>query len=267
MRSVWAARLIPAAAEQAWFMPPPLGTRTADRDRAATADLDRLVVPFEDGGLTGFEVGRGPLVLGVHGWGGRAAQMAAIARGLAAEGWRVAALDLPGHAGDRRTNLQVTARAITAATASLGEAEAVVAHSLGAMTLRVSFPRSAPPSIVMIAPLVTVSDALAVFGERLHLAPWTRRRLRARLQRWNPKLWASIDGIMPGQFPGSDMLVLHDPADPETSFAAAAQLAALRPRTTIVPAFGAGHSRILSDPATVDLIVSFLGARIRSTAS
>ena len=35
----------------------------------------------------------------IHGWGGRAAQLSALAFPLAAAGFRVSAVDLPGHGG------------------------------------------------------------------------------------------------------------------------------------------------------------------------
>ncbi|MGD2102251.1 MAG: hypothetical protein PVG83_08420 [Acidimicrobiia bacterium] len=59
--------------------PAPIGDGTVERDRAATADL----TPFLTWRHAGIEVGSGPLALLLHGWGGRPAQMAPLARRLA----------------------------------------------------------------------------------------------------------------------------------------------------------------------------------------
>jgi hypothetical protein len=48
------------------------------------------------------------------------------------------------------------------------------------------------------------------------------------------------------------MTLFHDPDDVETSFARSAELAALRPDTTLRVVTGVGHNRILSDSDVVD---------------
>lgn len=77
-----------------------------------------------------------PVVLFVHGLGGRAEQWAPLFHQLVREGVRCAALDLPGHGksevGDE-TNLGTLSGAIAAAADALGLRRFVlVAHSLGA---------------------------------------------------------------------------------------------------------------------------------------
>ena len=256
MRVPLAVRMLPAATFRAWLSPPPRPARSLQRDQEATAGL----ASFLAGDVAGFEVGSGPLVLALHGWGGRPAQMVAPARALAAEGYRVVIPELPGHAGGEPTDIKRVSAAVRALVAEIGRPEIVVAHSFAAMVLRLAFASEPPPFAVLIAPALAVEDALEVFGDRLALFPWARRGLRSRLERWDPILWPTIAAMDPEQLPGTEIIILHDPDDDETSFARSADLAAVRPGTKLVVTTGVGHSRILSDPSALGEMVRSLRA-------
>jgi pimeloyl-ACP methyl ester carboxylesterase len=250
-------RALPPLTFRAWLTPPPIGAKTLLRDREATADL----TTFRAGDVTGFEVGSGPLVLALHGWGGRPAQMAPVARALAAAGWRVAIPELPGHAGGDVTDIKQGAAALRMVLEHVGAPEVVVGHSFASMVMRLAFAESAPPSVILIAPALDVNDAVQVFGDRLRLLPWARRGLRRRLEAWDPDLWPSVSGVRPDQMPGTEMVIIHDPADDETPFIRSAELAAIRPLTSIAVVDGVGHTRILSDPDVMDRVVASVRER------
>lgn len=113
--------------------------------------------------------------------------------------------------------------------------------------------------------MVRVSDGIESFAEALGVMPWVRRDLHRRVRAWNPALWPVVDAIRPDQVGGAQMLILHDPQDPDTSFERAATLAALRPDTQIVPVPGAGHHRIVADQTVMARVAGFL-ARADSAA-
>lgn len=240
-------RAFPAFAFRAWLTPPP-GRPAHDADDLA---------PVELGDVWGYEFGTGRLALAVHGWGGRAAQMVPIATKLADDGYRVVVPELPGHAGGNATDIKKVAAALRSVVADVGQPEIVIGHSFAGMMFRLVFDAEAPPPMVLVAPVLNVNDALDVFADRLRLLPWARRGLRKRLEAWDPQLWPMMSDVLPDQFPGAEMLIIHDPDDPETSFARAAELAALRGNTSIVALEGAGHNRILSDPRTLDHLAGF----------
>jgi pimeloyl-ACP methyl ester carboxylesterase len=250
-------RVVPALTFEAWLTPPPLGTSTAARDRETLSAMSHC----HFGGVPGFEVGAGPLALAIHGWGGRPAQMASMAHRLAEEGLRVVVPSLPGHAGGEKTDIVAGAASVRALIDDLGMPEVIVAHSFASMVLRLVFPDDAPDRVVLVAPALDVNDALDVFGDRLRLLPWARRGLRSRLESWDPSLWPILSGLHPQQLPGAEVLIAHDPADEDTPFLRSAELAAIRPATSIVPIEGSGHSRILSDQRTLDLVADFATRR------
>lgn len=254
MKIPWQVRYIPAVTFEAWLTPPPIGKNALERDRAATADL----TPFLTGRQSGFEVGSGPLALALHGWGGRPAQMAQVARRLAENGYRVIIPELPGHAGGEPTDIKEAAAAIRELIRELGMPELVVAHSFASMVMRLAFADERPDRIVLIAPALDVNDALATFGDRLRLMSWARRALRSRLEAWDPSLWPTVASLLPEQFPGAEMLVVHAPDDGDVPFARAAELAAMRPGTTLLVAADVGHSKILSDSDVLDDVVRWV---------
>lgn len=243
-------RMLPAITFQAWLTPPP---------HRSTSDVEGLA-PVKFGDVTGYEIGSGRLALAAHGWGGHAAQMVPIAAELADEGYRVIVPELPGHAGGDPTDIKQVAAALRSVIANVGEPEIVVGHSFAGLMFRLVFDTVVPPQMVLVAPVLDVNDALDVFGDRLRLLPWARLGLRNRLEAWDSQLWPTLADVMPGQFPGAEMLIIHDPDDRETSFTRAAELAALRQNTSIVALEGAGHTRILSDPRTLDRIAGFARA-------
>lgn len=260
MRVPFPVRAVPALTWRAWLTPPPLGSKAKVRDREALADLES----FRVGEIACFEVGTGPLVLALHGWGGRPAQMVALARALADSGYRVVVPELPGHAGGEPTDIKQAAAAIRSLVDELGMPDVVVAHSFGSMVIRLAFEDQMPQTIAFFAPALDVNDALARFDEQLRLLPWARSGLRRRLKAWDRSIWPKVATIQPDQFPGSRIVIFHDPADPDTPFGRAAELAALRPATTLEVVEGVGHSRILSDPKVVSTFVASLSETLTS---
>lgn len=254
MKVPFPVRAVPALTFRAWLTPPPIGSRTLARDREATANLHS----FRVGDIAGFELGSGPLVLALHGWGGRPAQMADLAHVLADAGFRVIVPELPGHAGGEVTDIVEAAAALRRLIDEVGEPVAVVGHSFAAMVMRLAFRDDAPASVALLAPALDVNDALEVFGDKLRLFPWARRGLRKRLQAWDRSLWPVLSSLYPEQMPGAEIVVVHDPEDQETAFLLAAELAALRPGTELIPAPDAGHNGILSDEFALDRLVRFL---------
>lgn len=248
-------RFVPSLAWRAWFTPPP--ARGARHDQEAMARFAHV----RRADLDTFEMGDGPLVLALHGWGGRPAQMAAIATALAGSGHRVVVPALPGHAGGHATDVKQVAGAIRRLIDEVGMPEAIVAHSFAAAALRLAVDDVGPSAVGLVAPLHRVSHVLDVFGDQVGLSVWVRRSLRRRLERWDPELWQVIDSVDRAQLPGAEILIVHDPADPNTPFGPSAELAALRSGTELVPLDGLGHNGPLSDERAIAVLTDFVVAR------
>lgn len=93
----------------------------------------RRFIDSPSGPLAAAEWGEGPAVLLLHGWDGKASDLAAFAPPLLAAGCKVIALNLPAHgeSAGERTSIPGSARALVAAQDAMGPLQAVVAHSIG----------------------------------------------------------------------------------------------------------------------------------------
>src|SRR5690606_32423110 len=151
-------RLLPAAAFRAWFTPPPRTPRLE-----AAEGVERSEIETERGTITALDVGEGPVVLALHGWGGIADQMAPIGRRLAGDGYRAIAPDWPGRAGAEPTELFEFVAAVRALVQETGRPYGLVAHSFAARSLRLlrDLDGANPPPAAMVAPALTVVDSLA----------------------------------------------------------------------------------------------------------
>lgn len=101
---------------------------------ATLGQADRLLARLRDRNLQIYAWGEGPVVLCVHGWGGRAAQMTPFVAPLVRAGFRVVAFDAPAHgASDGKVSDPIAfATAIAAVVATVGPIHATIGHSLGA---------------------------------------------------------------------------------------------------------------------------------------
>ncbi|HEU4321264.1 MAG TPA: alpha/beta fold hydrolase [Acidimicrobiia bacterium] len=257
MKVPFPIRAVPALTFRAWLTPPPIGEKTRARDRDTLAGLQS----FRVGEIACIELGSGPLVLALHGWGGRPAQMVAPALALAGVGYRVVIPELPGHAGGGPTDIKQAAAAVRKLVSELGMPDIVIAHSFASMVMRLAFEEEAPPTIALFAPALDVNDALSRFGDKLGLFSWSRRGLRRRLEAWDPAMWPKVSGILPEQFPDTELYVIHDPADDEAPFGRSAELAALRPGTMLKVVTDVGHTRILDDPEVLDWFARLAATR------
>lgn len=248
-----------AIAEKLWFHPKT--RRAGDVPDGATAFS--LSVAGRD--LTGYTLGTGAPVLLLHGWGGAASDLGAIARVVGDGGFRAVAPDLPGHGSDRgsRTDLFVMAHVVDAVGALFGSPVTVVAHSFGAPVAFTAFPTGGPKRIVFVAPALRAERHYKWFGDVLGLGKRAQHRFVRRVERFaGPHVGKILRGE--GDIPGAQIMILHDPDDAETAYADSVAFAASRRAVALEPIPGAGHRRILEDQRTLRLISSFVERPVKS---
>jgi pimeloyl-ACP methyl ester carboxylesterase len=215
----------------------------------------RPVLMTGDGlGLQGWEWGLGakPIALLVHGWGGLASDMTAIAEALLEGGRRVLAFDMPGHGRSpgRRTSLVEWVRALGAIERWAGGIDAVVGHSFGTAALALALEEQMQARrAVLLAPSPGPMDALDQARRFMGLP-------EARVPGMIARLRAVVGHDMPHFEPARaarsirvPALILHDPADSEVPFEAVERLADAWRGSRLELLTGVGHYRILRDPA------------------
>jgi pimeloyl-ACP methyl ester carboxylesterase len=209
-------------------------------------------------------------VLILHGWRSRTEYMKALIEAYREAGFRVMALDLPGHGASpgRRLTMVNAIRAAQAAGEWFGPFAAVVGHSFGgAVAVNAvagsvaGIPRLAASRLVLIAAPSSMPDIFRDFGRYLKLGPRIQSAAADQIRR--------IAGRPLDDFVGSRILaetlvptlVVHAPDDREVSPLHAEMLASAGDHVRLHWAHGLGHRRILSDPGVVAEALTFVARR------
>ncbi len=210
-----------------------------------------------------FEWGAGPLVILVHGWSGRAAQMAPLAANLAAQGYRCVALDVTGH-GDttkRFTRFKYFLRDVEALTNSLrSDVHAYVGHSSGGTTLMAARRqgRIKAQRYVCICspsyPFPSINFAEEGFGPNARVMA----RYAAHLGDDFGIPWHDLSkgGSFAGA--GDDLLLIYDERDRLVPHRDGDRIHALCAGSTLIKTADYGHRRILAAPELPRFVGGFL---------
>jgi len=216
--------------------------------------------------------GEGPVVYLVHGWGGRGAQLAAYVEPLVARGHRVVMFDGPAHgdsdpgpAGPRLSHGVELGQALDAVFARFGPAEAVVAHSLGAIStyLTLRFGWLGTRRLVLLAPMTAATPLFDQFQRALGFGERTRRAFDREVEDFVGVPLDAFDAAVQASYVDPvPTLVVHDRDDRQTTWEGSerlvASLLASGADARLVTTEGLGHRRILKDPGVVRQVVAFL---------
>lgn len=223
---------------------------------------------FEDASLTLYSrpaAPHGQLVLLVHGWGGHAGQMHALAEAVAANGLRPVLLELPAHGRSRgaTSNLPQFARAIDYVAARLRqqghEVRAVVAHSLAANALAYAAGRGLDvPRLALLAPPASPHDYTRLFAHVFGLSEATRAALQHRVEAREAVLMRQFEPAASGPRVRAATLVVHDREDRINPFADGLAFAQSLPQASWLETSGLGHVRLLKAPAVLDAVVAHI---------
>ncbi len=212
--------------------------------------------------LNGWAWGEGPSVLLMHGWGGRASQMGALAIGLAEAGYRAIALDAPGHGSSagRLSSLPQFAATVQRGADAFGPLRAVIAHSFGAAGTGWALHNGlSAERLVFVGSPGDLNGYMRGFRELFGLSEPTFGRMLGVLERRFGLRWAESRYATTIAADETPMFVVHDQDDDETPYSGARTIAGAWPRSRLLTTTGLGHRRILRDPATVREIVAFVG--------
>ncbi|MEP6790456.1 MAG: alpha/beta fold hydrolase [Ramlibacter sp.] len=223
--------------------------------------------PFETANLTLYSqpaAPNGPVVLLVHGWGGHAGQMLALAQTLAAQGLRPVILEMPGHgrsAGAESTLPQFT-RAIDYVAARLRQEghtlRALIAHSLGASAAAYVASRGlAIERLVLMAPPASPPEYTRLFAQVFGLSETTRAAMHKRIEAREGILMPQFEPDAVGPHIRVPTLVVHDRGDSINRFADGQAYAHAVRGAQFLATEGLGHRKILKDAQVLGRIAIF----------
>lgn len=263
-------RIWPALAVRAAYrlFGTPLPAKWLSRRRAWSPAWHREQWPFEDASLTLYSrpiAPQGPVVLLVHGWGGHAGQMLALADTLAAQGMRPMIVEMPAHGRSRgsTSNLPQFARVIEYVSARLQQqghsVHGLVAHSLGANAGAYAASRGLPVNrLVLLAPPASPYEYTRLFAHVFGLSETTRAAMQRRVEAREGILMPQFEPAAVGPRIHLPTLVVHDRQDSINRFADGVAYSEAIGGARLVATEGLGHQKILKDTRVLQHVASFL---------
>ncbi|MEO7887885.1 MAG: alpha/beta hydrolase [Polaromonas sp.] len=246
----------------------PLPPKWVSRRRKWSPDWHIEQWPFEDASVTVYSrpvAPSGPVVLLVHGWGGHAGQMLALAQTLGAQGLRPVLVEMPAHGRSRGavSNLPQFARVLEYVTARLQQQghtlRAVVAHSLAANAGAYAASRGlAADRLVLLAPPASPLEYTRLFAHVFGLRESTRAAMQRRIEAREGILMPQFEPAMVGPRIALPTLVVHDRHDSINRFADGVAYSEAIAGARLFPTEGLGHRKILKDDEVLRQVAAFL---------
>lgn len=222
------------------------------------------------GGEKAWSFGAGPLVVLVHGWEGRGAQLGAFVEPLVANGFRVVTFDVTAHGSSpgKHATLVSWLSPLFEVSKWFGDPVCVIAHSFGCPAVSLALERGYhTQSVVYVAPPDALDAGARTFaritgiGERGEAALKSLVSARVgvrfedqRVENFGPRM-------------KTPLLVVHDEDDHDVPLSSARTYARFWPGCHLFTTRGLGHRKILRDPAVVDRVVTFVDGHRSSTAA
>jgi len=230
-------------------------------------------IPYSAGSVAAFEfhpldpsTHNGTVWL-VHGWQSHAYFMAKFVEPLQRHGYRVIAIDLPGHgrSSGRTFHLPLAVNAMQAAVASLGKFDSIVSHSLGcsvvASTLAGTisdFPDLSASKLVFISSPNSMRKIFDDFASMVGLGKRSTAHLHHKVVQMTGKTTDDFEVARQLQQVSADLLLIHSPDDKEVSFDEAKAISQANSHAVLHEMPGLGHRRIIASSEVVDRAVEFI---------
>ena len=254
-------------ASQLWFTPwkVPVSERGLAKQARWLESTQPFTLRTSAGRTAGFVAGDGPVVILVHGWGERAAELGGFIAPLTEAGFKVVGVDLPGHgrSGGQTTNIIESGGVIAEVASHFGGAHAVIAHSMGANCALWALKEGLQVNgAVLIAPNVDLAYAMDTFQVLFGLPPKAVEGLRRSIERkFGAGIWRDIRGDQLARSLEVPGLVFHDPDDPQVPMAGSQRLVKSWKHSELIETPGLGHGAISRDENVIGRAVGFVAAR------
>lgn len=254
----WAAR----RAYRFWFMSPRYNT--PPREQQWLDHAEKIQMPHPHGPIALYQWGAGEqTILLLHGWSGRGSQMGAFARPLVEAGYRVIAIDAPGHGQSpgKSTTVFKISEVLAAVANNYGPIKAVIGHSFGAFVLAYTLKHSDMKidRAVCISTPARAEFLLDSFCDTLQLNTHVRQKFLDYFKRdFGDDIWHRMDiekNVADLQQP---CLIVHDRDDYDVPCELSEKLARTWPGAELFLTSNLGHRRVLRNRKIIQRVVEFI---------
>lgn len=253
-------RLAPTPDQVFNFLIHPRRSAPTPEDLATLAGAERMGVDYLGVKLAVWSWGEGLPVLLLHGWESQASHMTAFVQPLLQAGFRVLAMDAPGHGHSEGTTTEAVdyGRAVVSVANALGSF-AFIGHSLGSAAALYAFSQGVwAHASVHVAGPSSMERVLRRGAEAAGLDDAGTRQVLERMtgQIGEPLEVMDLHRLQSGF--RHRALILHDPDDREMPFAESVALADAWRDSALEPVTGVGHRRIIRELSVVESVVRFM---------
>jgi pimeloyl-ACP methyl ester carboxylesterase len=207
--------------------------------------------------------GEGPLVVLIHGWNGRAAQMAPLAASIAAQGFRCACIDVTGH-GDSpgsRTAWRYFIDDIAELVRDLGESPlALIGHSAGGLAMmaaRAIKGLRATRYVCICSPSHPFPPVRTI-KQRIDPPEPVFDLYRAYLARQFDTTWSEMEAGRAFAQAGPELLLFYDEDDRFVDHREGDRIHSWCRGATLRKTTNYGHGKVLSAPELAEAVIDFL---------
>ena len=215
---------------------------------------------------TAWSWGSGPLVILVHGWNGRASQLAILAKSIADAGYRAVAIEVTGHGASpgSRTGWATFMQDIAALTSSLqSDVHGFVGHSAGGLALmaaRRTRGINAKRWVCIAAPSYPFPPVVAI-SKRLAPPKRVIERYQDYLASQFETQWEPLAKGSSFEGAGENLLLIYDEDDRYINHLEADRIKEICTGARVMKTRGTSHSRVLAAPEVCSAVVGFLAER------
>jgi pimeloyl-ACP methyl ester carboxylesterase len=233
---------------------------------SAAESTTTIVVRDKAEEVVATSIGDGPTVMFLHGWGGSAMDMSALANAFVTAGYRSILFDMPGHgrSARRESSLVEFLKTIRSVTGALGPPDLIVGHSFGGAAAVFAITELGLPlrGAVLVSPAPGPAYYVNRFARAVGLPHARTEGMIRQLVRRVGRSLESLDAVVAARDATVPALVFHDPADREVPFEFATRMSEAWRQSRLVPTPSLGHKRILRDQGTIAAAIEFADSLI-----
>lgn len=224
----------------------------------------RIAIYYDLCRLTAYSWGTGDkTIVLVHGWESHIGRMLPLVTPLVEAGFRVVALDSPGHGQSPRllTNMYEVGEAVRSTLEQIAPVYAIVANSFGAaatVTMLARHQDLQPPHIVLLSPMAHLEQHIDVFKRLLGIDDQLVDRVRSIIQHRMPLPIAEFNVARAITSISSLGLIIHDVDDPVIPFHSVEPIAENWNQAQLISTTGLGHKHLITNADVQAAIVEYL---------
>jgi pimeloyl-ACP methyl ester carboxylesterase len=212
-------------------------------------------------GVSAIVWGQGPPILMMHGWEGRATQMAGFIEPLTTNGFQVIALDAPAHGRSQgqQSHPMRFVESLFLAQQTFGTFYAVVGHSMGGgCSLYSALEGLQVEKVISISGPANFQNLSKRFARFIGMSKSVVEKFVDSVEETVGIPFEDIDLLSRGKELQQPTLLVHDSDDEEVPFSDAQNLIEVIPNGRFFATSGLGHRKIMRNSTVIDNVCNFI---------